>query len=54
MSLINRAMRFARSRQGQQLIDRASRYARGPEGRARMEQVRRQLGARRSGGTRPR
>jgi hypothetical protein len=49
MSLINRAMRFAQSRQGRQMISRASAYARSPAGKARIEQARRQLAARRGG-----
>ena len=54
MSLFSRIMRFARSPQGRQMISHAGRYARSPEGRARMDQVRRQIAARRKGATRPR
>jgi hypothetical protein len=49
MSLINRAMRFAQSRQGRQMIAKASDYARSPKGKARIEQARRQLANRRGG-----
>jgi hypothetical protein len=49
MSLINRAMRFAQSRQGRQMISRAGAYARSPQGKARIEQARRQLAGRRGG-----
>jgi hypothetical protein len=54
MSLISSVMRFARSRQGRQMMSQAGRYARSPEGRARVDQVRRQIIARRKGPTRPR
>ena len=36
------------SPQGRRLIDKAKRYAQSPEGRAKLEQVRRQIAARRS------
>jgi hypothetical protein len=49
MTLLNRAIRFARSPQGRRMIGQAGRYARSPQGRARIDQVRRQLAARRTG-----
>ena len=39
--------RFARSPQGRSMAMKAGRYARSPQGRARIDQVRRQLAARR-------
>lgn len=53
MSLLNRAVRFARSPQGKRLISQAGRYARSPQGRARIEQARRVGGRRGSGGPPP-
>jgi hypothetical protein len=53
MSLINRAMRFAQSRQGKQLISKASAYAQSPKGKARIAQAKRQLESRPAGGGRP-
>ncbi len=54
MSLINRIGRFASSPQGRRVVGKAKSYAQSPEGRAKLEQVRRQVAARRSGRTRPR
>jgi hypothetical protein len=54
MSLFSRIMRFARTPQGRRMLSHAGRYARSPEGRARMDQVRRQIAARRKGPGRPR
>ncbi len=47
MSLISRAGRFAASPQGRRLVNKAKSYAQSPEGRAKVDQVRRQLAARR-------
>jgi hypothetical protein len=51
MSLISSALRLARSPQGRRALAQASRYARSPETRAKIDQVRRQVAARRGGGT---
>jgi hypothetical protein len=46
-SLMTQVARFARSPQGRRMAMQAGRWARSPQGRARIEQVRRQLAARR-------
>ena len=43
MSLMNKLMRFAQSRQGRKLTNQAMTYARTPKGRRKIEQVRSQL-----------
>jgi hypothetical protein len=50
MPLINSVLRLARSSQGRRVLSQAGRYARSPEGRAKIEQIRRQVAARRGGG----
>ena len=47
MSLISAVGRFAASPQGRRLVGRAKTYAQSPEGRAKLEQVRKQMAARR-------
>jgi hypothetical protein len=46
-SLMNRLISLARSPQGRRFATKAGAYARSPAGRARLEQVRRQITARR-------
>jgi hypothetical protein len=48
MTLINRIAKFASSPQGRSAFNKAKAYAQSPQGRARIEQVRRQIAARRS------
>ncbi|MEA2291187.1 MAG: hypothetical protein QOF17_207 [Solirubrobacteraceae bacterium] len=47
MPLISNVLRLARSPQARRLISQAGTYARSPEGRAKLDQVRRQIAARR-------
>jgi hypothetical protein len=47
MPLFTQVIRFAKSPHTRRAVAQASRYARSPEGRARLEQVRRQIAARR-------
>ena len=47
MSLMNKLLRFSRTRQGRKLTDQATRYARTPQGRKKIQQVRAQLTKRR-------
>ena len=47
MSLLNKLLRFARTRQGRKLTDQAMRYAQTPQGRQKIQQVRSQLMKRR-------
>ena len=47
MSLMNKLMRFSRSRHGRKLTDQAMRYAQTPKGRRTIQQVRAQLTKRR-------
>jgi hypothetical protein len=54
MPLISNALRLARSPQARRLIAQASTYARSPEGRAKLDQVRRQIAARRGSRLPPR
>jgi len=54
MPLMNKIAKFATSPQGRRLFGKAKTYAQSPKGRAKIEQVQRQLAARRSGGTKPR
>jgi hypothetical protein len=48
MSMMNRVASFARSPQGRRLFGQAKRFAQSPEGRAKLDEVRRQIAARRS------
>ena len=50
-SLLGKAARFARSRQGREMSRKAMRFARSPEGKAKIAQVREVVAKR---GTRPR
>ena len=43
MSLMNKLMRFAQTRQGRKLTNQAMNYARTPQGRRKIQQVRAQL-----------
>ena len=54
MPLMNKVAKFATSPQGRRLFGKAKAYAQSPKGRAKIEQVQRQLAARRGGGTKPR
>ena len=47
MSLLNKLLRFSRTRQGRKLTDQAMRYAQTPQGRRKIQQVRAQLMKRR-------
>ena len=47
MSLMNKLLRFSRTRQGRKLTDQATRYAQSPQGRKKIQQVRAQLMKRR-------
>jgi hypothetical protein len=47
MSLMNKLLRFSRTRQGRKLTDKATRYARSPQGRTKLQQIRAQLKKRR-------
>ena len=47
MSLMNKLLRFSRTRQGRKLTDQAMRYAQTPQGRRKIQQVRAQLMKRR-------
>jgi hypothetical protein len=47
MPILNRIAKFATSPQGRRLFSQAKTYAQSPKGRARIEQVQRQLAARR-------
>ena len=49
MPLMNKIAKFATSPQGRRLFGKAKTYAQSPKGRAKIEQVQRQLAARRSG-----
>jgi hypothetical protein len=50
MPLFSQVIRFAKSPQGRRAIAGAVAYARSPAGRARIDQVRRQVAARRGRG----
>lgn len=47
MSLMNKLLRFSRTRQGRKVTDQAMRYANSPQGRRKIQQVRAQLMKRR-------
>ena len=47
MSLMNKLLRFSRTRQGRKVTDQAMRYANSPNGRRKIQQVRAQLMKRR-------
>ena len=47
MSLLNKLLRFSRTRQGRKVTDQAMRYANSPNGRRKIQQVRAQLMKRR-------
>jgi hypothetical protein len=47
MSLLNKLLRFSRTRQGRKVTDQAMRYANSPKGRQKIQQVRAQLAKRR-------
>jgi hypothetical protein len=48
MPILNRISKFASSPQGRRLFNRAKSYAQSPQGRAKIDQVRRQIAARRT------
>lgn len=48
MPLLNKLAKFATSPQGRRLFNQAKTYAQSPTGRAKIEQVQRQLAARRT------
>ena len=47
MSLLNKLLRFSRTRHGRKVTDQAMRYAQTPQGRRKIQQVRAQLMKRR-------
>jgi hypothetical protein len=49
VSILNRIMRIAKSRQGREMMGHAGRYARSPQARRQLDQVRRQITSRRGG-----
>jgi hypothetical protein len=48
MPLLNKIAKFATSPQGRRLFNQAKTYAQSPKGRAKIEQVQKQLAARRT------